>query len=340
MLFNFIVIFIFTIPSVLFFKNYKRKYTVIIITSLLFFLNYVYGNMALNKNLLQIKSLDSKSKFINVKIVSPNFDLKYNLTDEELNSRFKKLIKYSEPDKDKETLFIWPEGALSGQYFSDIKKFKDQIRENFSNKHTIIFGANTKVEEKFFNSFIIIDHNFEKKYQYDKVKLVPFGEFLPFNKILEKIGFKKITEGFGSYSVGAIGKGHLYKDQKIIPLICYEVIFTKLLQLDNSENSFVINISEDAWFGDSIGPHQHFAKSVFRAIESNSFILRSANKGISAVVNNKGQVIKSLKSNESGNLEYALPVLKKKYKNRNDLIFFIVLITNLLIFVILKKNEK
>ena len=163
---------------------------------------------------------------------------------------------------------------------------------------------------------------------------------MPFNKILEKIGFKKITEGFGSYSVGSTGKGHLYKDQKIIPLICYEVIFTKLLQMDNSENSFVINISEDAWFGDSIGPHQHFAKSVFRAIESNSFILRSANKGISAVVNNKGQVVKSLKSNESGNLEYALPVLKKKYKNRNDLIFFIVLITNLLIFVILKKNEK
>ena len=70
----------------------------------MFFLNYVYGNMTLNKNLLQIKSLDSKSKFINIKIVSPNFDLKYNLTDEELNSRFKKLIKYSEPDKDKETL--------------------------------------------------------------------------------------------------------------------------------------------------------------------------------------------------------------------------------------------
>ena len=101
--------------------------------------------MALNKNLLQIKSLYSKSKLINVKIVSPNFDLKYNLTNEELNSRFKKLIKYSEPDKDKETLFIWPEGALSGQYFSDIKKFKDQIRENFSNKHTIIFGANTNI---------------------------------------------------------------------------------------------------------------------------------------------------------------------------------------------------
>tara|TARA_Y100001970_G_C14202125_1_gene841727 strand:- start:1246 stop:2136 length:891 start_codon:yes stop_codon:yes gene_type:complete len=296
--------------------------------------------MTLNKNLLQVKGLDSKSKFINVKIVSPNFDLKYNLTDGELNSRFKKLIKYSEPDKDKETLFIWPEGALSGQYFSDIKKFKDQIRENFSDKHTIIFGANTKVKEKFFNSFIIINHNFEKKYQYDKVKLVPFGEYLPFNKILENIGFKKITEGFGSYSAGTERTGHLYKDQKIIPLICYEIIFTKLLQMDYSENSFVINISEDAWFGDSIGPHQHFAKSVFRAIESNSFILRSANKGISAVINNKGQVVKSLKSNESGNLEYALPVLKKKYKNRNDLIFFIVLITNLLIFVILKKNEK
>ncbi len=338
--FNFLVIIFFSIPSILFFKNYNQKYFVAIISLSLFFFNYIYGNMIINKNLLQIKNLNSKTDFINIKIVSPNFDLKYNLDNRELIDRIKKLIKYSEPDKEKETLFIWPEGALSGQYFNDLKKFNKNIKENFSDKHFIALGVNTRDGKKFFNSFLIVDNNFEKKYQYDKVKLVPFGEFLPFNKTLEKFGFKKVTEGFGSFSVGKLSRGYSYKGQNIIPLICYEIIFTELLQKDHSKNIVAVNISEDAWFGDSIGPHQHFAKSIFRAIESNSFILRSANKGISAVINNKGQVVKSLKSNESGNLEYALPVLKKKYKNKNDLIFFILLITNILIFIILKKNEK
>ena len=126
----------------MFFKNYNQKYFVAIISLSLFFFNYIYGNMIINKNLLQIKNLNSKTDFINIKIVSPNFDLKYNLDNRELIDRIKKLIKYSEPDKEKETLFIWPEGALSGQYFNDLKKFNKNIKENFSDKHFIALGVN------------------------------------------------------------------------------------------------------------------------------------------------------------------------------------------------------
>ena len=64
----------------------------------------------------------------------------------------------------------------------------------------------------------------------------------------------------------------------------------------------------------TIGPNQHFSKSIFRAVESDSFVIRSANKGISAIINNKGQIIKALKNNETGNLEYRLPVIEKKNK--------------------------
>ena len=102
----------------------------------------------------------------------------------------------------------------------------------------------------------------------------------------------------------------------------------------------IINISEDAWFGDSIGPSQHFSKTIFRAIENDTYVLRSANKGISAIINNKGQVIKSLKSNESGNLEYKLPIIQKKTGYRNDLIFFsLFLFTNIFIFIYYKKMK-
>ena len=78
----------------------------------------------------------------------------------------------------------------------------------------------------------------------------------------------------------------------ILPLICYEVIFSEFIQKSDINTNLVINISEDGWFGNSIGPDQHFTKSIFRAIESDTFFLRSANKGISAVINNKGKLLK------------------------------------------------
>ena len=127
----------------------------------------------------------------------------------------------------------------------------------------------------------------------------------------------------------------------ILPLICYEVIFTSIIQQARSDTNLIINISEDAWFGSTIGPDQHFSKSIFRAIENGTFFLRSANKGISAIIDNKGVLIKQLNRSEAGNIEFEVPLIKSK-NNKNDLIFFVLLTTYLLIFKFYKykKNEK
>ena len=103
----------------------------------------MYGNYILNNNEKQLKKYLDQDKFIDVKIISPNFDLKYYLSDSEIEERINKLIKFSEIDKNKKTLFIWPEGALSGKYFFEIKKYKKIINENFTKNHLIIFGINT-----------------------------------------------------------------------------------------------------------------------------------------------------------------------------------------------------
>ncbi len=215
------------------------------------------------------------------------------------------------------------------------------MKENFSSNHLIALGINTldNKNEKFYNSFIIVDRNLNKKFQYNKIKLVPFGEFLPFEYMLKKIGFKKITEGYGSFSKGNVSNTFFYENINVVPLICYEIIFPELIQKINSKKNLLINISEDGWFGDSIGPYQHFAKSIYRAIESDSFVLRSANKGLTAIINNNGQIIKSLKINESGNIEYLLPIKEKKGGNKNDLIFFVLLFTYCFIFLKYKKND-
>ena len=124
-----------------------------------------------------------------------------------------------------------------------------------------------------------------------------------------------------------------------MPLVCYEIIFTKFVQKSDLNTNLIVNISEDGWFGNSIGPYQHFSKTIFRAIEQNSFLIRSANKGVSAIIDNKGNVIKKLNPNEAGNIELEVPLIKNKNKNKNDLIFFALLITYILISLILKKNE-
>jgi apolipoprotein N-acyltransferase len=171
-------------------------------------------------------------------------------------------------------------------------------------------------------------------HNYNKIKLVPFGEFLPFEKQLNKIGLKKITQGHGSFLKGDAQKNIVFNRLSILPLICYEIIFPELTQKANNKTNLIVNISEDGWFGNSIGPHQHFAKAIFRAIENNSFLIRSANKGISAIISNKGEIIKKLNVYESGNIEMDIPMLNNKYKNKNDLIFFTLLFTYLLIFLI------
>jgi len=254
--------------------------------------------------------------------------------------RFKKLIRYSDPDKDKNTLFIWPEGVFSGYNYNEILSFKNLILNNFSSKHYILFGVNTLDPDtgSLYNSMLIINNKFDIIQNYNKRKLVPFGEFLPFKKLLNSFGLKKITEGHGSFLKGQKDNNLLIEKLNILPLICYEIIFPNLIQKSDIDTNLIVNISEDGWFGKTIGPDQHFAKAIFRAIENNTFLLRSANQGISAVIDNKGNSVKRINRNEAGNIEFNVPLIKSN-KIKNDLIFFVLLITYLLIFLIYKKQN-
>ena len=336
--YNLFVITIFSLPIIFFFKISKiKKIISFIVIFFIIFNLYIYGNYEVNKNK---KSLESVKEKIYVKVISPNFNLEYGLTDQEIEKRFRKLIKYSDPDQGKETLFVWPEGVFSGYSYNEILPFKDLILNNFSNKHYIVFGVNKldPISGKFYNSMLVINNKLEIIQSYNKRKLVPFGEFLPFENIVSKLGLKKITEGHGSFLKGENNNSLVIKGIKILPLICYEIIFPDLIQKSDTNTNLIVNISEDGWFGNSIGPDQHFAKAVFRAIENNTFLVRSTNQGVSAIIDNKGNLIKKINRNEAGNIEFEVPLVKSN-KIKNDLIFFTLLITYLLIFLIYKKQN-
>ncbi len=338
--YNLILITVFTLPIIFFFRTSQIvKILYLIFISFIILGLFIFGNYQINKNKNKLDKINEK---IFVKIVSPNFELKYGLTEEQIEERFKKLIKYSNPDKDKKTLFIWPEGVFSGYSYDEVIIFKELITQNFSKKHAIIFGINQLDPKslKYYNSMLVVDNKFKIIQYYNKRKLVPFGEFLPFQEFLNNFGFKKITEGHGSFLKGNKNNNIFIEKINFLPLICYEVIFTDLIQKSTQGTNLIINISEDGWFGKSIGPDQHFTKSIFRAIENNTFLLRSANKGISAIIDNKGKIVKRLNRNEAGSIEFDVPLIKSN-KIKNDLIFFVLLITYLFIFLIYKiKNAK
>ena len=340
--FNLFCIIIYCAPLLLFFKK-KFNLVLFLLLGLILFGNYIYGSSIINKNDKKLAQLELNSEnSIYTKIISPNFDLKYNLSNSDLNKNISKLIRYSEPKNGKKTLFVWPEGVFTGFNFEQIKEYVALFEDAFSEDHLILFGTNTVYEAKnskqMFNSLVIVNNKLDIVFQYNKTKLVPFGEFLPFENYLKKLGLKKITEGHGSFSRGFNNNIFALNNFKILPLICYEIIFPELSQ---TSNNLIVNISEDAWFGDTIGPAQHFAKAIFRAIENNVYLVRSANKGFSAFVDNKGIVKKALKPNEAGVIEFNVPIInnvEKRYKI--DLIFFVLLITCVFIFSILYKNEK
>ena len=336
--YNLFLITTFTLPAILFFKIEKVKKIIIFTISIFIFLGlYIYGDYKINKNQKFLNNVNEKAY---VKIISPNFNLEYDLNSQDIEDRFKKLIRYSDPDKKRKTLFIWPEGVFSGYNYNEILEYRELVLNNFSSKHYIIFGTN-KLETtsgNFFNSMILINNKFEIIKTYNKRKLVPFGEFLPFENILNNFGFKKITEGHGSFLKGNKDDNLVIDKLSILPLICYEIIFPNLIHKSEIDTNLIVNISEDGWFGKSIGPDQHFAKSILRAIENDTYLVRSANQGVSAIIDNKGNLIKRINRNEAGNIEFDVPLIKSN-NIKNDLIFFILLITYLLFFLINRKHN-
>ena len=338
--FNLIAITIFTLPAVIFFRiKLSSKMLVFSFTITFVFLTYLFGTFSINKNKGLLNYLTNDEK-VYVKVVSPDFKLDYNLPIDKIEEKLTKLIRYSDPDDSKKTIFVWPEGIFTGYDINDILNFKKIIRQNFNKSHLILFGINSIDENTghYFNSIIVINNEFEILSKYNKTKLVPFGEFLPFEKYLNKIGLKKITQGHGSFLKGKKQKNIFIDDLNILPMICYEIIFPELIQKADDKTNLIINISEDGWFGKSIGPQQHFAKAIFRAIENDTYLIRSANQGVSAIINNKGEIVKKLNTYEAGSIELNVPLIKSEYKNKNDLIFFTLLFTYLFIFLIFRNK--
>ena len=181
----------------------------------------------------------------------------------------------------------------------DLKILKETLKEN----QALIIGATRFQKDKYYNSLINITHS--KVIYFDKIILVPFGEFLPFR---DSLTFLETIVGPNNYSYGKEERIiNLPNNITFIPVICYEIVFYwKLLNKINYNSDFIVNITNDFWFGKYIGPYQHFYLTKIRAAEFNKPIIRVSNNGISAVINNNGRVLSKTELNNAEKFKHSL----------------------------------
>lgn len=338
--FNTLCIALFSILSIFYFKRKKIDYVGFSLILIITLSIYIYGNLRIkNFNNLESETLPSKIIILSTKISIERF---YNNLDNE--QILKELINISDPKQDEKSIFIWPEGVIPNINLASLKNEYDYLfQKSFSDNHKIILGINDEEiqngKPNFYNSLSIIDNNADLKYKYYKNRLVPFGEFLPFENALSKIGIKTLTNNYQSYSSSSDRKIYtLNKSIKILPLICYEIIYSGEISKNNNYD-FIVNISEDGWFGGSIGPYQHFAHSIFRSVEYGKYTLRSANNGISAIVDPTGLIVDKLNINDEG----IISIIEARnlggtfFSTYGNKIYFLVIL--LFIFLIFSFNK-
>ena len=305
---NMLCISFFTCPAIFILKENKKDIVIAILILLSPIILFSFGSS-------KIKSFESLKVIQNdyvIRAIGSNIDLDRFYGNIDTESVIDELINISKPDLETKTLFIWPEGIIPNTNQLELAKFKLLFEENFNENHLLGIGINVYEKKKnknfFYNSFSFYDHEINLINSYNKVDLVPFGEFLPLEKILSNFGLKSLTNNYQSFSSGKsrdiIIIDNEKFDIKILPLICYEIIYSGEI-FNSSEFDYIINISEDGWFGKSIGPYQHFAHSVFRAIESGRYLIRSSNNGIASVINPIGSVEKEITFGNSGYIDFS-----------------------------------
>lgn len=259
----------------------------------------------------------------------------------------------SAPGLDKIGAVIWPESAFPFLILQTPAALA-RIDQVLPDQTLLLTGAvrakppersfsDTPPKLKFFNSLLIFDDKAQRQQVYDKQRLVPFGEFMPFGDILEQWGITNLVNIPGGFADGSNGNlinfTQINSAHPTLPpasvLICYEAIFPGSFELSSSTHNnaaatdsraeWLLNVTNDAWFGELAGPYQHFHQARLRAVEQGLPMARVANTGISAMIDPYGRIVQKIGLGETGIIDVALPkpLNSTGYSKSRDLTFAI-----------------
>ena len=251
------------------------------------------------------------------------------------------MIEQSIEDSEEGDLIVFPETALILSE-KDNKPFMDLIKHKSSKKNlTLVTGivereGNLRIRNRLQAIGSIDTH-------YDKVKLVPFGEFIPFERylgsLLDIIGLN-LTNTVPGYEIKPINTGNL----RISPSICYEIAFDELIRKTAKDSNILLTVSNDTWFGRSIGPIQHLEIAQNRALEHKKPLIRSTNSGISAIISRNGQIIEKQEYFEEKSIKgtvilYSGNTIYSKFGNWPLKIILVIYLSLIVINKVFKRNS-
>jgi apolipoprotein N-acyltransferase len=307
-----------------FLKNKKpsqgRTAKTLAVLILLLLGNYAYGDWCLKQK------PDARTESLGVAVIQGNVpqELKWRPESQISTVRTYRNLSLQAGIDEAKDLIVWPEAAMPF-YFQDGGPLAESVTELAAEANTsLLFGSPAYRRDsgtlRYLNSAFLLSPESEVRGRSDKIHLVPFGEYVPLGKFLPFVN--KLVAGIGDYSPGEInplpiGEHHLGV------LICYEVVFPELAREYVRQGSdLLVNITNDAWFGDSSAPWQHLAMARFRAIENRVWVARAANTGISAFISPSGRVVKQTSLFETAFLssEVGLGSQPKLYSHMGDLI--------------------
>jgi len=255
----------------------------------LLLLNYGYGVWCLQQD------LDSRTETLQTALVQGNIpqDLKWQPENQLNTVKTYRDLSLRAERAGAEDLLVWPEAAMPF-YFQDGGKLAESVSELPVKTGTfLLFGSpayqRDAVGLRYLNSAFLLSPSDKILGRSDKNHLVPFGEYVPLSGFLPFVN--KLVVGIGDYSSGAINPLPI-KGRQLGVLVCYEVIFPELAREYVRQGSdLLVNITNDAWFGESSAPWQHLAMARFRAVENRVWLARAANSGISAFISPSGKVV-------------------------------------------------
>lgn len=272
-------------------KKTKKEFILVAVVALIIISVLIYGV----KKSRQIDTILQKAPGIEVSLIQGNISQSIKWNDyfqKETINIYEQLTRKIKPVKG--GLIVWPETALPFNY-QDVNDLQKQVNDiALETKSWFIFGSTSYeksgVKTDYFNSAYLLSPFGDIKGKYDKVHLVPYGEYVPLRNIFPFIG--KLTQGMGDFSAGTGYHPLMIDDRKIGVLICYEGILPSAARTYRKNGAEVlVNITNDAWFGATSAPFQHFSMAIFRAVETRLYLVRAANTGISAVIDPNGKIV-------------------------------------------------
>jgi len=253
---------------------------------------------------------------VRLRIVQANIPQAIKVDAGEADANFQQHLDLSQSSPrpgqaDGPNLVIWPETAVP-YYLTEEPAPLAEIADMLPAETTLVTGAkrrqNSGPEPGVANSVLVISDEGVITDSYDKVHLVPFGEYLPFGDFLEGLGIRQLITLPGGFAAGLERRTLTAGTAPpFAPFICYEAIFPGEVTEPGVRPEWLLNLTNDGWYGDTPGPRQHFQQAVLRAVEEGLPLVRAANTGISAIVDPYGRVLSRLDVGETGVIDGDLP---------------------------------